>query len=65
MLKAKSPAEIASNAFLKLCKLDVRDETEKWARTGKLNSPTPGNSPTYQTRSPKILTRRASSGRHH
>ncbi|CAD6575066.1 MAG: hypothetical protein TREMPRED_001293 [Tremellales sp. Tagirdzhanova-0007] len=33
MLMAKSPAEIASNAYLKLCKLDVRDETEKWART--------------------------------
>ena len=33
MLNSDSAAEIASNAFLKLCKLDVRDETERWART--------------------------------
>jgi hypothetical protein len=35
MLRADGPADVAANAFLKLCKLDVRDETEKWARTGK------------------------------
>ncbi|KAK4685760.1 single-stranded-DNA-specific exonuclease, partial [Tremellales sp. Uapishka_1] len=33
ILDAKSPSQIASNAFLKLCKLDVQAETEKWART--------------------------------
>ncbi|WWD09001.1 hypothetical protein V865_007116 [Kwoniella europaea PYCC6329] len=33
MLNARSPSELASNAFLKLCKLDVADETAKWART--------------------------------
>nr|XP_031863515.1 uncharacterized protein CI109_000765 [Kwoniella shandongensis]KAA5530587.1 hypothetical protein CI109_000765 [Kwoniella shandongensis] len=33
MLDAKSPGDMASNAFLKLCKLDVGAETAKWART--------------------------------
>ncbi|WWC85785.1 uncharacterized protein L201_000652 [Kwoniella dendrophila CBS 6074] len=33
MLKASNPTDLASNAFLKLCKLDVGDETTKWART--------------------------------
>ena len=35
MLNARGPREIATNAFLKLCKLDVRAETEKWARKGQ------------------------------
>lgn len=33
MLSADSPAQVANNAFLKLCRLDVAAETEKWART--------------------------------
>ncbi|KAK8845538.1 hypothetical protein IAR55_006253 [Kwoniella newhampshirensis] len=33
MLNANSPNDMASNAFLKLCKLDVGAETVKWART--------------------------------
>jgi len=32
-LDARTPSQLASNAFLKLCKLDVSQETEKWART--------------------------------
>lgn len=32
MLEAERPSQIASNAFLKLCKLDVNQETERWAR---------------------------------
>jgi hypothetical protein len=42
MLKAKSPTDIANNAFLKLCKLDVREETEKWARTGDFSKDATG-----------------------
>ena len=34
MLQAKGPKDIANHAYLKLCKIDVKDETEKWARTG-------------------------------
>ena len=33
MLQADSAAQVANNAFLKLCRLDVSQETEKWART--------------------------------
>lgn len=33
MLEADNPSYVAAHAYLKLCKLDVRDETEKWART--------------------------------
>jgi hypothetical protein len=33
MLQADSAAHVAGNAFLKLCRLDVAQETEKWART--------------------------------
>lgn len=33
MLESESPAAIASNAYLKLCRLDVNAETERWART--------------------------------
>jgi hypothetical protein len=33
MLQASSAKYLAGNAYLKLCKLDTRDETEKWART--------------------------------
>ncbi|WRT63865.1 uncharacterized protein IL334_000790 [Kwoniella shivajii] len=33
MLNSKTPWDLASNAFLKLCKMDVGDETAKWART--------------------------------
>ncbi|OCF45106.1 hypothetical protein I317_00907 [Kwoniella heveanensis CBS 569] len=33
MLAARTPADMANNAFLKLCRLDVGDETAKWART--------------------------------
>jgi len=33
MLDADHPRQIASNAFLKLCRLDASAETEKWART--------------------------------
>ncbi|KAI9635701.1 uncharacterized protein MKK02DRAFT_24910 [Dioszegia hungarica] len=33
MLQAKGPKDIANHAYLKLCKIDVKDETEKWART--------------------------------
>jgi hypothetical protein len=32
-LEAETPSQLATNAFLKLCKLDVSQETEKWART--------------------------------
>jgi hypothetical protein len=35
MLDADHPRQVASNAFLKLCRLDATAETEKWARTGK------------------------------
>ena len=38
MPQAQTPAAIASNAFLKLCKLDVGAETERWARTGMPHS---------------------------
>jgi hypothetical protein len=37
MLDAEHPRQVASNAFLKLCRLDASAETEKWARTGKLH----------------------------
>ena len=33
MLDATHPREVAANAFLKLCRLDVNAETERWART--------------------------------
>jgi hypothetical protein len=33
MLQADSASQVASNAFLKLCRLDVAQETERWART--------------------------------
>ncbi|WVR03621.1 hypothetical protein IAU60_000614 [Kwoniella sp. DSM 27419] len=33
MLNARSPSDMANNAFLKLCKIDVGEETAKWART--------------------------------
>jgi hypothetical protein len=33
MLQADSASEVANNAFLKLCRLDVSQETERWART--------------------------------
>jgi hypothetical protein len=33
MLNADHPREVAANAFLKLCRLDVNAETERWART--------------------------------
>lgn len=33
MLHADSAGQVANNAFLKLCRLDVSQETEKWART--------------------------------
>ncbi|KAL7420743.1 hypothetical protein Q5752_004695 [Cryptotrichosporon argae] len=32
-LGAAEPRQLASNAFFQLCKMDVRDETERWART--------------------------------
>lgn len=34
MLNAKGPRDVATNAYLKLCRLDVNGETERWARTG-------------------------------
>jgi hypothetical protein len=34
-LNAQSPDQVTRNAFLKLCKMDVAAETERWARTGK------------------------------
>ena len=33
MLAASSASQVANNAFLKLCRMDVASETEKWART--------------------------------
>lgn len=33
MLEANSASQVASNAFLKLCRMDVSQETERWART--------------------------------
>jgi len=33
LLNAGHPREVANNAFLKLCRLDVNAETERWART--------------------------------
>ncbi|WVF66062.1 hypothetical protein IAT40_000800 [Kwoniella sp. CBS 6097] len=39
MLAARTPADMANNAFLKLCRLDVGDETAKWARTPPKFSP--------------------------
>jgi len=33
MLQADNASQVASNAFLKLCRLDVAQETERWART--------------------------------
>lgn len=33
MLAADSASEVANNAFLKLCRMDVTQETERWART--------------------------------
>ena len=33
LIAADSPAQVASNAWLKLCRLDVNDEIERWART--------------------------------
>ncbi|ORX34770.1 hypothetical protein BD324DRAFT_634900 [Kockovaella imperatae] len=33
LLEANTPQAVASHAYLKLCKLDVGDETQKWART--------------------------------
>jgi hypothetical protein len=38
MLQARHPKDIADHAYLKLCKIDVKEETEKWARTGKLRT---------------------------
>jgi hypothetical protein len=32
LLAASTPKEVALNAWLKLCRLDVNDEIEKWAR---------------------------------
>lgn len=36
-IAAKEPREVALNAWLKLCRLDVNDEIEKWARVRKSN----------------------------
>jgi hypothetical protein len=38
LLAAKEPKQVASNAFLKLCRLDVNDEIEKWARSGRITA---------------------------
>jgi hypothetical protein len=35
LLAASEPKEVALNAWLKLCRLDVNDEIEKWARVRK------------------------------
>lgn len=33
MLAADNASQVANNAFLKLCRMDVSSETERWART--------------------------------